>query len=180
MNAPNPDPTPAKPPKPDFAFQIHNAISALAAADKRGDLAELRRMDADAPDAPAFFRILAKVAPEASPETMRKLALVAQILALEPQLPSAGEDTRPIGLGLAMERADISESRVQRLLSARDAALRDQVRLIGRRLANAGFMPWRDLANLILDHDDRLDDLRLRIARDYWLELDRKNAQDKN
>jgi CRISPR system Cascade subunit CasB len=178
MNAPNPDPTPAKPPAPDFAFQFHAAIGALAAADNCGDLAELRRMDPDAPDAAAFFRILARVAPTATPKTIRKLALIAQIFALKPEPQRSDDEARPINLGLAMEQADISESRVQRLLSARDAALRDQVRLLARRLANAGFMPWRDLANLILAEDERLDDLRLKIARDYWRALDSKNAQD--
>jgi hypothetical protein len=51
----------------------HNRVEAFAAAvrvlekaERRGDLASLRRLNMTAPDAPAFFRIVVKVAPNAS------------------------------------------------------------------------------------------------------------------
>lgn len=51
-----------------------NEVRALLRAERRGDLAELRRLDPEQPGAPAFFRILARVAPEAGVEKMRRYA----------------------------------------------------------------------------------------------------------
>lgn len=81
-------------------------------------------------------------------------------------------------LGAVMAEAGVSESRVQRLLTARAAALDAQLRLIARRLANSGDVPWRGFADLLLATDDeRAENARLRIARDYWRALDGSENQ---
>ncbi len=153
-------------------FAFCNEVRKLTEAEQRGDLAELRRLDPDQPGAPAFFRILARVAPEAGPDAMRRYANFLRILALKPETLS---DDR---LGAVMAEAGVSESRVQRLLTARGAAMGDQLRLIAGRLANAGNLPWRGFADLLLTKDEKhADDNRLRIARDYWRALDRAEAQ---
>ncbi len=77
-----------------------------------------------------------------------------------------------------MAKAGVSESRVQRLLTARGETMRDQLRLIARRLANSGNVPWRGFADLLLTKDDKqAENKRLIIARDYWRALDRAEAQ---
>jgi len=152
-------------------FDLYDEVRKLALAERRGDLAELRRLDPDHPDAPAFFRIVTKVAPEAGVETMRRYAHFLRILALRPEALSGDR------LGAVMAEAGVSESRVQRLLTARGDAMRDQLRLVARRLANSGNLPWRGFAHLLLASEKHADDSRLRIARDYWRALDRAEAQ---
>jgi hypothetical protein len=147
-----------------------NEVRGLLRAERRGDLAELRRLDPEQPSAPAFFRILARVAPEAGVETMRRYAHYLRILALNPEALSSDR------LGAVMAASGVSESRVQRLLIARGPALDAQVRLIARRLANSGNLPWRGFADLLLTNGKE-EDVRLRIARDYWRALDRAEAQ---
>ena len=156
----------------DHGFALYNEVRKLTEADRRGDLAELRRLDTDQPSAPAFFRILARVAPEAGPDAMRRYANFLRILALKPEVLT---DDR---LGTVMAQTGVSESRVQRLLTARGGAMGDQLRLIAHRLANAGNLPWRGFSDLLLTKDEKhADDNRLRIARDYWRALDRADAQ---
>jgi len=153
-------------------LRLYKEIRALAEAERRGDLAELRRLDPDRPGAPVFFRILVRVAPDAAPETMCRYAHYLRILALNPDALSGDR------LGAVMAASGVSESRVQRLLSARGGAMRDQLRLIARRLANADNVPWRGFAYLLLTSDeDKLERSRLIVARDFWRALDRAQAQ---
>jgi hypothetical protein len=146
-----------------------NEVRALEAAERRGDLAELRRMDPDHPDAPAFFRMLVRHRPDAGPDLARRCARVIRILALRP------EALVPGSLGQAMAEHGISEARVQKLLSARGDALSAQVALIARRLAAEGTLPYRALGRLLLirDDDEAAECIRLEIARDYFRALDR-------
>jgi CRISPR system Cascade subunit CasB len=149
------------------------AIRALESAERRGDLASLRRLNTDAPDAAAFFRIVVKIAPEASAAALQRYARFLQILALKPAALTSGS------FGAAMAAAEVSEARVQKLLTARGPALAEQIRLISRRLANVGTLPYRQIGDLLLIEDDdseRAEAARLRIARDYWRALDRADA----
>jgi CRISPR system Cascade subunit CasB len=145
-----------------------NEVRSLDRGERRGDLSELRRLDVDAPTCPAFFRIVAKVSPEAGPDELRRYTRLLQILALKPDAMS------PMSLGRAMAQAKISESRVQKLLGARGYGLAEQLRLLARRLASAGALPYRQIGELLLAPDDseRAERLRLTIARDYWGALD--------
>jgi len=152
---------------------LAGAIRALDKAERRGDLASLRRLDADAPDAPAFFRIVVKVAPNASAVELRRYARFLQMLALKPDSLTSGS------FGAAMAEAEVSEGRVQKLLSARGPALSKQLRLIARRLANAGRLPYRQIGDLLLVEDEDgeyAEAVRLRIARDYWRAIDRADV----
>lgn len=156
----------------DLIEAFADEIRLLARKDRRGDLASLRRLDPERPDAAAFFRIVVTVAPEAGPDSMRRYARLVQILALNP------DALKPGRLGNALAAADVSEGRVLKLLAARGPALARQLHLIARRLANAGALPYRQLATLVLESDDspRAEDVRLSIARDYWRALDRGAA----
>jgi CRISPR system Cascade subunit CasB len=149
------------------------AIRALESAERRGDLASLRRLNTDAPDAAAFFRIVVRIAPEAGPAALHRYARFLQILALRPAALASGS------FGAAMAAAGVSEGRAQKLLTARGPALAQQVRLISRRLANEGTLPYRQIGDLLLIEDEdgeRAEAVRLRIARDYWRALDRADA----
>ncbi|MBB4199538.1 hypothetical protein CCR94_01235 [Rhodoblastus sphagnicola] len=155
-----------------IGFALVNEVRGLLNAERRGDLAELRRLDPDQPQAPAFFRILARVAPEAGVESMRRYAHYLRILALNPDALSNDR------LGAVMAAAGLSESRVQRMLTARGESLHDQLRLIARRLANAGNVPWSGFRDLLLTTDeDKVERKRMMIARDYWRALDRQQSQ---
>jgi hypothetical protein len=149
------------------------AVRALESADRRGDLASLRRLNTGAPDAAAFFRIVVRIAPEAGPTAVHRYARFLQILALKPAALASGS------FGAAMAAAGVSESRAQKLLTARGSALAKQLRLIARRLANEGTLPYRQIGDLLLIEDEesgRAETVRLRIARDYWRALDRADA----
>lgn len=148
-------------------------VRALGKAERRGDLANLRRLDVEAPAAPAFFRIVVKIVPEAAPAVLRRYARLLQILAFNPDALASGS------FGAAMVEAGVSELRVQRLLSARGTALAQQIRLIAHRLANTGTLPYRQIGDLLLVDDEDseyAESIRLRIARDYWRALDRAKS----
>lgn len=150
-------------------------VRALFRQERRGDLAALRRLDCAHPLASAFFTLLAAHAPEVKDrEEAQRYACFPQILALKPEALS----TRRLGAVLAEEFGKTIESRVQKLLSAGGEALLDQARLIARRLAGAGAMPYRDLGRLLLARDeDRRETVRLAIARDYWRTRDEAGRQ---
>lgn len=159
---------------PDLVELLANDVRALEAAERRGDLAELRRMDPERPDAPAFFRILVRRRPDAGPDFARRCARLVRLLALRPEALQRGS------LGEAMAAHGISEARVQKLLAARGEALAMQIALIARRLAQERALPYRELGHLLLADDDgeAADRARLRIARDYFRTLDRAHAAD--
>src|SRR6266487_942832 len=104
---------------------------------------------------------------------LRRYARFLQMLALKPDSLTSGS------FGAAMAEAEVSEGRVQKLLSARGPALSKQLRLIARRLANAGKLPYRQIGDLLLVEDEDgeyAEAVRLRIARDYWRALDRADV----
>ena len=168
---------------------------------KRGDLAELRRMDPDEPDAAVFWRLLARSGLLDSrgmgPEAERKWGLILHGIAL--MTPTAGSDadsdgrrssahnpTIPVGLALFQggdanrARAFYSESRLNRLLTARGPMLRA---LLARtfRMLGAADQPfnWRDMARLILHEgyrEDSAERVRRRIARAYY-QAERRSSQ---
>lgn len=142
-----------------------------AAALDNGEQAALARLDPEAPrphqvGALARALALAGIAPDDwLPETWQRWALVAQGMAL------AGHDgsTR---LGTQFARAEVSESRVTRLLTARGDAFRQQLPRVVRLMAGRSVAPnWLEFGALILatDRDEaRAETLRLRIAGSYY------------
>lgn len=169
-----PDPQSAAAPHraPDLIELLAQEVRALVAAERRGDLADLRRMDPARPDAPAFFRMLVRHQPDAGPAFTRRCAHLVKLLALRPEALSSG------ALGQAMATHGVSEARVQRLLAARGDALVAQIDLVARRLSGERDLPYRELGRLLLadDDDERAEAVRLGIARDYFRSLDRAEA----
>ena len=170
-----------------YSAQIAITLAWEMAADgfARGDLAALRRMDPDDPDAAAFWRLMAKHDLLGSPALEGKWAMILHGIALmtrtagdEPASRSAHDRETPVGRALFVggnaERAAAfySESRLNRLLTARGPIMH---RLLARtfRMLGSAAQPfdWREMARLILDDgrsQSRVEDARRSIARAYF------------
>jgi CRISPR type I-E-associated protein CasB/Cse2 len=168
------DAAPSTGPKPGLVELFASEVRQLENQERRGDLAELRRMDPERPDAPAFFRMLVRHRPDADPDFARRCARLVRLLALRPEALQAGS------LGKAMAKHGISEARVQKLLAARGETLAAQIALIARRLEQERTLPYSELGDLLLRDDDgeAADRIRLRIASDYFRALDHASAAD--
>lgn len=146
------------------------------AALSTGELASLARLDPDLPrphqvGALARALVLAGIEPdEWQPETWQRWALLAHGIAL------SGNDAAT-ALGTQFARAGVSESRVTRLLTARDDAFRSQVPRLARLLASRNIAPnWIEFGRLILASgrdETQAEALRLRIAGRYFAEQTR-------
>ena len=169
-----------------FAGQI-----AQLAQYRRGDLAELRRMDPDAPDSAVLWRLLAKEGLLFhDPAVERKWALILHGIALmtptnagESITRTAHDSQMPVGSALFLggevrrDSGFYSETRLNRLLTAREEMLRTLLARMFRMLAAAGVcFNWREMARFIFnDGEAATEEARRRIARDYY-QAERRNA----
>ncbi len=158
----------------------------LASADfPRGDLAELRRMDPDVPDAAVVWRLLARYELLGNPQVENKWALILHGIALMTPTASNDEVDRSahdgtVSVGRAIfsggdnqrSSAYYSESRLNRLLTARGPILRTLLARLFRMVAAAGQpFNWREMASFILNegyNEDAAELARRRIAREYY------------
>ena len=165
----------------------------MARADfRRGDLANLRRMDPDGPDKAVFWRLLAQHDLLGNPVVESKWALILHGVALMTPTSSgdgvartAHDGPTPVGralfLGGESQRASAfySESRLNRLLTARGPMLRTLLARTFRMLAAGGVsFNWREMAQFILTDgypEGAAEDARRRIARAYY-QAERRNA----
>ena len=161
----------------------------------RGDLAGLRRMDPDEPGTTAaYWRLMAEKDLFRGSEVEAKWALILHGIAL--MTPRSGDegDNRtahdgymPVGRALFLggdrnrrERGYYSESRLNRLLTARGPILRA---LLARmfRMTAAADQPfnWREMARFILNegyNEERFEMARRRIASEYY-QAERRSSQ---
>lgn len=155
---------------------------------RRGDLAELRRMDPDAPDAAAFWRLLAYRELLGSPTLERKWALILHGIALmtgTADRRSAHDGSMPVGRALFFggdaqrTAAFYSETRLNRLLTARGPMLRVLLARLFRMLAAANQpFNWREMTSFILNdgyNEKQAEAARRGIARTYY-QAERRNA----
>lgn len=139
-----------------------------------GERAALARLDPDGELRPhqiaALSRALiyADLHPDTEnwkPETWQRWALIAHGMAL------AGHDASQ-SLGQQLSKADVSESRVTKLLTARGDAFRQLLPRLLRLLASKGVEPnWHELGGLILNQerdDEKAEDIRLKIAGRFF------------
>ena len=158
----------------------------------RGDLAQLRRMDPDAPDAAAFWRLMAQRELLGGPDVESKWGLILHGIALMTPTsrgegkPSVAHDGYiPVGralyLGGDSQRAAgfYSGTRLNRLLTARGPMLRILLARMFRMLAAASVsFNWREMASFILSegYDDEVsENARRYIAREYY-QAERRSA----
>ncbi len=147
-----------------------------ASALDKGEQAALARLDPDKPrphqvGALARALVLAGIEPDNwQAETWQRWALLAHGMAL------AGHDETS-RLGAQLARANVSESRITRLLTARGDAFRQQVPRVLRLMASRSVAPnWLEFGTLILasDRDESgAEALRLRIAGNYYAAVQR-------
>lgn len=177
----------------DIAVSMSGYI-AQRAEHNRGELAELRRMDPDEPDAAVFWRLLAQYDLLNSGEAVeRKWALILHGIALMTPANSGGDNPQtahdgytPVGralfLGGEAQRAQgfYSESRLNRLLTAREGMLRVLLSRMFRMLAASRVsFNWREMAQFILNegyNEEAAEQGRRRIARDYY-QAERRSSQ---
>ena len=177
----------------DIAVSLAGTIAQLA-EHQRGDLAELRRMDPDDPDAAVFWRLLGRHDLLNSSEAVeRKWALILHGIALMTPTNSGGDSPQtahdgsmPVGralfLGGEAQRAQgfYSESRLNRLLTAGGPMLRVLLARMFRMLAASRVtFNWREMAQFILNEDcneEASEQGRRRIARAYY-QAERRSSQ---
>lgn len=110
--------------------------------------------------------IYAELEPDTwKPETWQRWALIAHGMAL------AGHDASQ-SLGQQLSKADVSESRVTKLLTARGDAFRQLLPRLLRLIASKGIAPnWHELGGLILSQErdeEKAEDIRLKIAGRFF------------
>ena len=137
-----------------------------------GERAALARLDPDGELRPSQIAALSRaliyadLEPDAwKPETWSRWALIAHGMAL------AGHDASQ-SLGQQLSKADVSESRVTKMLTARGNAFRQLLPRLLRLLASKSIAPnWHELGGLILNQerdDEKAEDIRLKIARRFF------------
>ena len=143
----------------------------------RGDLAGLRRMNPDAPESEAFWRLMAHMGLPNNPHLANKWALIMHGIAL--MTPDAHNSNIPVGGALftggdnQRSRAFYSDLRLKRLLTARGPMLRTLLARMFRIMGTAAqAFDWGEMAWFILNlnHDeDQVEGGRQRIARCYYI-----------
>ena len=161
-----------------------------------GDLAQLRRMDPEKRDAPAFWRLMAQYNLFRNEETERKWALIISGIALmtprnssDTNIQTAHDGQRPVGRALFQgddlqaTTAFYKEQRLNRLLTARGPMLETLLRRMFRMMARAGItFDWREMTTLILNNgysEPAAEQVRRRIARTYYQAERHQGQQDK-
>ena len=181
------DPTPAEPISrswEDITFRIAGRIAGLPDHD-RGGFAGLRRMDPDEPDTAAFWKLMAEEDLLGNPEIERKWGLILHGMALMTR--TAGDDVASrschdgrMPVGRALYENGYSESRFNRLLTARDAMLRVLLaRMFRMQAAEQATFDWREMAVFILNdgfNEERAEEGRRRLARAYY-RAERRSSQ---
>ena len=176
--------------QPRSRGEITARIAASMARDGFGrrDLAELRRMDPDAPDAAAFWRLLAQHDLLGSPVVESKWALILHGIALmtnTSQNQSAHSGSMRVGRALYLGGEDhrdsgfFSETRLNRLLTARGPMMRTLLARMFRMMGTGRPFDWREMARLILNdgyREDRAENARRQIARAYYA-AERRSTQ---
>jgi hypothetical protein len=161
---------------------IEAALDAIAAALRRlveaqatGELATLRRLDVNSPDALAFGRITLLPPVDAllssMLDTSARTDLLLRLAVMTRAMAGAADDLHAgWKLGGALADAGATERRVGALLTARGGTLLDTILRTSARLALAGPLPYRQLGVLALAETidpAAAEAMRFQIARDY-------------
>ena len=142
-------------------------------------------MDPDTPDRAAFWRLMAEQHLLGAPAVEVKWALILHGIALmtrtggdKESARSAHDGQMPVGRALYLggevrrESGFYSETRINRLLTARGPMLRTLLARTFRMLAAANVsFDWREMGRLILNDgydEDAAEVCRRNIARDYY------------
>ena len=168
----------------DMAFRFAGQIAALPEHD-RGGFAGLRRMNPDEPDTAAFWRLMAGEDLLGNPAIERKWGLIMHGMALMTR--TGGDDVSSrschdgrVPVGRALYENGYSETRFNRLLTARDDMLRVLLsRMFRMMAAEQVSFDWREMAAFILNdgfNEERAEEGRRRLAREYY-RAERRGSQ---
>lgn len=143
-----------------MAHRIDNTLG-------NGDVAALRRAASGA-YAPAFWRLIIELVPESrrsGPVMEQRWACVTSLLAT-----CAGLHDPKVRAGRALAESNWSETRLVRLLEAREEQLESAIRQVGHYLASKQHRAnLAELAALLVHQDgDAADSCRLAVARSYY------------
>ena len=175
----------------DTAFALAAEIAGRSFSP--GDRAELRRMDSDSPGPAVFWRLMAEHDLLGNLTLERKWALILHGIALmtprnygDGVQQSAHDGSTPVGRALFLggeaqrEKGYYSESRLNRLLTARGDMFRTLLARTFRTLASVGVsFNWREMSQLILSdgyNEETAERARRRIASEYYL-AERRSAR---
>jgi CRISPR system Cascade subunit CasB len=151
--------------------QIIGQLAGLIATDHfpTGERAALKRLDPAGPPGLPFYRFAFRYLPENWER--QQPAWMALIAGIALMCPNPHSPKRPVGLVLA--EAGYSEKRLERLLAAEGETLHTLLLRAVRFLATKGeAVNWMDFARLLLTTDpDKREEARLRIARDFYRQL---------
>lgn len=154
------------------------AAIAHAMADKGfppGDLAQLRRLDPDSPNRPAFWKLLVDLV---QPEELRRTAAAERgwaMLMAAMAILGPGCHRRDVRAGTVLAHAGFSEARFEHLLRVEGERFWDDLRRLCRFLAarDLGF-DWVRLAPLLVPFgEEEAERTRRELARDYYTALRR-------
>ena len=141
----------------------------------KGDVAELRRMRPSDSPPPAFWKVAVQRLEPAgqlseydSPSTDKRVQQWAAIVRSLAENFDLHDPRIPAGRALA--EADVTESRVLRLLRAHGSGLHDSLRVLSHTLSSKQqHANWTDFAYLILtDGTAKSEDVRRHMARHYY------------
>jgi CRISPR system Cascade subunit CasB len=137
-----------------------------------GDRAALKRLSPGKPPPLAFYRFAFRHLPEGW--EIQEKAWMTIVGGITLMFPHPHHPDRPVGRALA--EAGFPESRLERLLDSDQDVLKTLLLRAARFLsAKMETINWNDFARLLLTKDpNKLEATRLKIARDYYRNLKKK------
>jgi CRISPR system Cascade subunit CasB len=136
-----------------------------------GDRAALKRMAPDQPPPLAFYRLAFRELPEGWEYRRSAWQTLVAGMALRSGRDNPHNQKRPLGQTLA--QLSYSEARLERLLAAEGDTLHTLLLRAARFLAAKNeSVDWTDCARLLLTADDRHEQIRRKIAADYYRNLE--------
>lgn len=154
----------------DDLFALIGRIAHILGADHfpSGERAALKRFAPGQAAGLAYFRFWARWLQRDPPPDAQSPTWALILAGIALMGPHGHASHKRVGAALA--EAYFSESRLERLLAAEDAATRRQLfaRLIRFLAAKGAAIDWTEAAAWLLAGDARHTDLGMRIARDYY------------
>jgi CRISPR type I-E-associated protein CasB/Cse2 len=146
-----------------------------------GELAELRRLDVEQPDQPAYWKILTTyILSDRDRLSGKEETGWAMVLnGMAHMAPSVHDPDRSLGRVLADN--DYHEMRLLRFLRERGEAFRSGVRRVARYLGRQGEpVDWGQFAAFILSDygGEAHEELCRSIARDYYLHIEQDETDE--
>ena len=171
----------------NFYDVITNIIEAIEAKEMTtGEKASLRRMDPSNPNGAVFWKLISQRGMSRNPD-IKKWGLITHGIALMSHNAGLAHNPRKqVGRVLYEGNQDrpgtafYSEDRLATLLAARGPTLHRLLARLFRMLASKGCtFNWREMAGFILNdgyNEERADETRIKIAREYYRAEPRRSS----